>query len=87
MKFSHRRVARQQCMDRAPQVANAFAVNDSRTKDTPAAALNKILRDDVLYLLRAEGVQVQHTVDWQWYRFVVSVHQKTITCSLGGVEV
>jgi len=74
MKFSHHLIARQQCMDRAPQLANSFAMNNPYPQDSAFTTLNQVLGDNILYLLRTERVQVQHAVNWQRNRFVVSIH-------------
>src|SRR5262245_36903837 len=50
-------------MNRAAQVANAFAVNDSHAKNALGLALGQVVAHHRLHVLGPERVQVQHAVD------------------------
>src|SRR5208282_4470319 len=60
---------------RAPQVANAFAVNDSHLQNAPFLTRGQVIRDEVSYLARIERVQIQHAVNWQFNRLVIHESQ------------
>ena len=57
-------------MNRAPQVADAFAVNDAHPENAALLALRKVIANKVIDLTRIERVQIQHAVDRQVYRVV-----------------
>lgn len=46
-----------------PEGSGPFAVDDADVVDSLAAALPKIFRHQILYVLRAECMQVQHAID------------------------
>ena len=77
---------REERMDGPTQVADAFAVNDADLQNTPFPARSQIIRHEVFYLAGLERVQVQHAVNRQRHRFVVSVHKATITQARLNVE-
>ena len=62
-------------MHRAPQVANAFAVNDAHLQDAPLPTGGQIIRHQILHLARIERVQIQHSVNRQLNRFVIHESQ------------
>src|SRR5205807_8665758 len=57
-------------MDRAPQIANAFAMNDAHLENPAFAASGQIIRHQVLYLARLERVQIQHAINRQLDRLI-----------------
>ncbi len=50
-------------MNRFPQRADAFPVNDPHLQDPSLPAGFEIVGDKLLYVLRLEGVQVKDAVD------------------------
>lgn len=72
MKFRHLGQLREKRMDRSPQMANAFAMNNPHPEDAPRPALGQIIRDEVLYLARREAVQVKHPIDGKLDRLVIA---------------
>ena len=56
-------------MHRAPQVADAFAVDDSHLENPPLPAGGEIIQHKFLHLARLEGVQVEHAINGQLQRF------------------
>ena len=54
----------------AAQVADAFAVDDANLEDAPFETRCQVIRDQVFHFGRSEGVQVQHAIDWQFDRLV-----------------
>ena len=60
---NHFWMPRQNRMDRAPQVADAFAVNDAHLVNAPFLTRTEIIRHELLHLTRLEGVQVQHAIN------------------------
>src|SRR5208282_4757914 len=73
----------------APQVADAFAVNNAHLEDAALAAGRQVVRHQVLELTRAERVQVQHAVNGQLDGLVhrspsYSVRARYVTTRLSG---
>jgi len=60
---------------RAPQVADAFAVDDAHLEDAPLPPPGQLIRHEILHLARIERVQIQHAVNWQFNRFVIHESQ------------
>lgn len=58
-------------MNRATQISNTLAVNDSNSKNSPCFALRKIIRHEAFDLARLEGVQIEHSVYRELNRFVI----------------
>ena len=67
----HGRMFGKNRVHRAPQIADAFAVNDTHLQNAPFPTRDQIIRDEVLYLARIERVQIQHAVNWQFNRLVI----------------
>ena len=61
----------QERVNRALQIADAFAVNDSHFEDAPLATGIKVRHDDLLNFARLNCVQVQNAVDWQRHGLVI----------------
>src|SRR5258708_5140293 len=53
-------------MNRSPKIADSLAVDDAHLEDALPPAGGEILWHNILYLLRFESVQIQHTVYRQW---------------------
>jgi hypothetical protein len=64
-------------MDRPAQVPDALAVDDAHLANPPLAAGRQVTRDQIFYLARLEGVQVQHAIDWDFKRLVHEVCRKS----------
>jgi len=52
-------------MDRPPQVANPFAVDEPHLKNAALATSRQVIGDKDLDVFRVERVQIQNTVDGQ----------------------
>ena len=50
-------------MDRSPQIADPFPMNDPDLGNPAILASRQVIGDQILQLARFEGVQVQHAVD------------------------
>jgi len=72
---NHLRMFFQNRMHGAPQVANAFAVNNAQLKNSARLAFRQVIVHEVFYFTRIESVQIQHPVNWQFDRFVSHVCQ------------
>lgn len=68
VEFNNLRMPREEGMNRAPQVANAFTVNDPHPQDASPLALGKVIGDEFFNLARLKRVQVQRTVNGQFNR-------------------
>ena len=64
------RQSRQDCVNAAAQIANAFAMHDADLKNPARPALGKVRRDEFANILGPKRVQVEHAVDRQLLRFV-----------------
>ncbi len=73
----HLGVFGQDGMDGAPQVADAFAVNDSHLEDAAFPARCQVIQHQVFDLPWAECVQVQHAINRELDRLVHRSHQHT----------
>jgi len=51
-------------MNRFSQSARALAVNDAYLQDSSFSTLGDIVRNEVLCVLRLEGVEVEDPVNW-----------------------
>ncbi len=60
-------------MNRATQISNTLAVNDSDPKNSPCFALRKIIRHEAFDLARLEGVQIKHAIYRQLNRLIIHV--------------
>src|SRR5690348_2720077 len=58
-----RLLARQACVDEAPEASGPLAVDDAHQVDTLLAAGIEIIRDQLPDLIRTEGVEVQRAVN------------------------
>jgi len=69
---NHCRVPGQNGVDGTPQIPDALAVNDAHMDNAPILAGRQVIRHQVLYLARLEGVQIQNAVnghlDWLIHR-------------------
>src|SRR6266566_2400167 len=54
----------------APQISDAFSMNDADLEDAAFLAGGQVLRDEFFYLARLESVQVQHAVNGKLDRLV-----------------
>lgn len=54
---------REQSVNCLAQTADSFAVNDANTKDTPLAALEKILGHQIFHFFGIKAVQIKHSVN------------------------
>ncbi len=71
MEFGDARMFRQQRVNGASQVTDAFAVNDSHPQNPARPTLREIVGNQILDFVWTEGVQVQHTVNRQLDGFIV----------------
>ena len=55
----------------APQIADAFAVDDPHPQNPALLTFGQIIRHKVLHLARLERVQVEHTVNRKLSRFII----------------
>jgi hypothetical protein len=58
---------RQNRVNRAAQVADAFAVDDAHAQNAAPLTLGQVIRHEVLDLARLKRVQVQHAVNRQFH--------------------
>lgn len=61
-------------MQGAPQVADAFAVDDAHPQDAAPLTFSEEVRHKVFDLARLKRVQVQHAVNRHFNRLVHWVH-------------
>jgi hypothetical protein len=62
---NHFRMFLKDAVDGAPQIADAFAVDDAHLENSALLASCQIIEHELLYLARLEGVQVQHAINWK----------------------
>jgi len=63
-------VSRQDGVNAAAEVSDAFAVDDAHLENAFLEAGLKVFRDEFADVLRAERVEIQDTVDRQFMRFI-----------------
>ena len=51
------------CVNRPPEIADSFAVDDSDLADSLLMTSREIVRDQVFDFARIKGVQIEHTID------------------------
>lgn len=59
----HVRMTREQGVHCAPQVADAFSVNDPHLENALLATGFEVISDEILHFFRPEGMEVEHAVD------------------------
>lgn len=69
-ELNHFRVSAEDRVHRAAQIANAFAVNDSHTKNTALLALGEIIQHERLDVTRLKRVKIEHAVYWHLDGFI-----------------
>ena len=83
---SNRRMPGEDGVDSAPEVADAFAVNDADLEDPFCLAGRQVIRHEVFDLTRKEGVQIQHTIDRQvnrLFHLCEEVTRRSTACQQG----
>ena len=74
MKFRRGRMFGQQRVNRAPQISDAFAVNDPHAQNPARLALRKVVRHQILHIGGPKRMQIQHAVNRQLDWPIVLVH-------------
>ena len=67
----HLRIFREQGVDGAAEIANAFSMNDSHPENPALPARGQISRHQVLHFARLKRVQIQHTVNRKFHRPII----------------
>lgn len=71
------RQSRENGVNASFEISNSFAVNDAHLKNASLAALCQICGNEFAQVRRAKGVQVEHAVDGQLFRFLTFIkHQR-----------
>src|SRR5690348_13565512 len=58
-------------MNRSTQVTNSFAVNDTHLQDAALPTSRKVVRHELLYFFRLEGVKVKNAINGKLYNIVL----------------
>ena len=71
IESGHVGMAFEKRVNRLPQLADPFAVNDAHAQNSPRPALRQIIEHQFLHFARLKRVQVQHAINRQLKRLVV----------------